>query len=390
MIKVFHFSNKPAFPLRDGGCIAISSILKSLLNSDEVKTYHYTLSTYKHPFEVEAYPVSWLQNMNINSGKVNTDTNPFTALYYLIKNKSYNVARFYDKKVEKEIKSILEKEHFDIALIESIFLLPYLYLFRAKNIKIVVRAHNIEHKVWESIAKNAKNPIKKWYLKKLSKQLKDFEVKNLSRVDGIISITEEDALFFHQFEPKIITTSIPPIFQPKEKDANYHLDDFYFLGAMDWKPNIEGIDWFLNEVIPEGLKGSEFYLAGKSLEKRKIKKKGIKTVGEVENALKFINEHGICVIPLLSGGGLKIKLLENMALGKPIVTTIEGVRGVGVQHEKEVLIANNPDEFREQMYRLHLDFDLRKRLGQQAKQFIINNYSEEKLTRRLIGFLKDI
>jgi len=91
-----------------------------------------------------------------------------------------------------------------------------------------------------------------------------------------------------------------------------------------------------------------------------------------------------------SGSGIKIKLLENMAMGKPIITTSEGVRGVDVTHEKEVLIADDPDEFRELMYRLHLDKNLRRKLGKNSKLFIKNNYSEEKLTRRLIAFIKDI
>jgi len=390
MHKVFHFSNKPPFPLKDGGCIAISSVLKSLLSSSQLDVFHFTLSTHKHAFNAEAYPRTWRERMKMDSAFIDTKTNIWGAILYLLKNKSYNVARFYDKEVAKSIQKHLESERFNTAILESIYLLPYLDLFKDKGIKVIVRAHNIEHEVWSSMASTSKIFLKRWYFNRLAKQLKKYEISELSKVDGIISITEEDAKFFQQFEPNVHTTSIPTAVKTNFPVTNYGLSDFYFLGAMDWKPNIDGIEWFLGEVIPEGLKGTQFYLGGKGLKKSDYNFTSVVNVGEVENAIDFISQHGICIIPMHTGSGLKIKLLENMAMGKPIITTSEGVRGVDVTHDKEVLIADNPEEFRELMYRLHLDKNLRRKLGTNSKAFIKNNYSEEKLTRRLIAFIKDI
>jgi glycosyltransferase involved in cell wall biosynthesis len=390
MRKIFHFSNKPPFPLKDGGCVAISSVLKSLLSSPEIEVFHFSLSTHKHPFQSEEYPSTWQERMQMDNAFVNTKTDLLGALIYLIRNKSYNVARFYDKKIAEKIKTILDENQFDTAILESIYLLPYLELFKNKGIKVIVRAHNIEHQIWSSMAEKTPILLKRWYFNQLSKQLKRYEITQLNKVDGIISITEEDAIFFQQFEPKVLTTAIPTAVKTNFPPTDYSLSDFYFLGAMDWKPNIEGVQWFLDDVIPEGLKGTQFFLGGKGLQKKQYSHPDVVNVGEVENAIDFISQHGICIIPMHSGSGLKIKLLENMAMGKPIITTTEGVRGVDVEHEKQVLIADDPDEFRELMYRLHLDKKLRKKLGTSSKNFIENNYSIEKLTRRLIAFIKDI
>lgn len=390
MHKVLHFSNKPAFPLRDGGCIAISSILRSLLASDGIEVVHLTLSTFKHSFKLESYPLSWREKMTVENVAIETKTNIFDAFRYLLMNKSYNVVRFYDKNVEKKLIELIQKHQFDSVVMESIYLLPYLQIFKKYGIKIILRTHNVEHKIWSSLAENSTSLLKKWYLNKLSLQLEKYELENCKEVDGIISITEDDSLFFSQFEPKTHTTCIPPMVVINEENTNYDLSDFYFLGAMDWQPNIEGINWFIKDVIPDGLIGTEFYLGGKNLNKKDYQHEGITNVGEVENAVDFIKEHGICVIPLHSGSGLKIKLLENMALGKPIITTSEGARGVGVRNNEHVLITDDADEFRELMYKLNIDKDLRQRLGQNAKEFVATNYSEEKLTGRLIAFIKDI
>ncbi|RYM31367.1 glycosyltransferase [Brumimicrobium glaciale] len=390
MLKVFHFSNKPPFPLKDGGCIAISSILKSLLSSPNLEVTHFTLYTHKHPFNIESYPESWIKRMNILSGFVNTKTDLLGALIHLVTNKSYNVTRFYDKKVAQKLKEELEQGEYNIAILESIYLLPYLQIFKDNDVKVIVRAHNIEHQIWAGMGENSSSTLKRWYYQKLAKQLLTFEISELSKVNGIISITEEDAKFFQQFEPEVMTTAIPTSVKTNFPEADYSKSDFYFLGAMDWMPNQEGVQWLINKVIPEGLTGTRLYVGGKSLKEGEFDHPSVENCGEIKNAIDFITAHGICIIPMQSGSGLKIKLLENMAMGKPIVTTTEGVRGVNITHNKEVLIADDPDEFRELMYKLHLDEKLRKKLGTQSKLYIRNNYSEEKITRRLLAFLKDI
>lgn len=390
MLNVFHFSNKPAYPLKDGGCIAISSILNSLHLDSNVNVHHFTLSTFKHLFNEDEYPDSLRSSMKIDSVHIKTNTHILAALYYLLINQSYNVVRFYDKEVEKRITDIINKHHFDVVLLESIYLLPYLHIFKEKGLKVVLRTHNVEHQIWSSLAKNTKFLPKKWYFNKLAQQLKKYELEKCLEVDGIISITKNDARFFEKINPNVKTTSIPPIITTKTETANYDLSDFYFLGAMDWQPNVEGIRWFIDEVIPQGLKDSKFYLAGKSLNKEEFHHPGVVNLGEIENAMDFIDAHGICLIPLHSGSGLKIKLLENMALGKPIITTSEGVRGVEVQHENEVLIADHPEDFRNQMKRLNQSKELRQTIGSNAKQFINENFNQEILTKKLIEFIRNI
>lgn len=389
MIKVFHFSNKPPFPLKDGGCVAIAGILRSLLSSKQFAVFHFTLKTHKHGFNSGAYPKEWTDKMGMASCYVNTRTSGFGAVYHLIQNKSYNVARFYDKNVVASLEKELDNFDFDVAILESIYLLPYLDCFKKRGIKVVVRTHNLEHQIWSSMAKNS-FVLKRLYYQKLSKQLKEYEEKQLQKVDGILAISEEDGAFFKQFEPAVKTMVLPVASRTDFPPANYQLSDFYFLGAMDWKPNIEGIKWLLSAVFPEGFKEVPFYLAGRNLKPQKYNHPGLQVVGEVDNAVQFINTHGICVIPLLSGSGVKVKLLENMAMGKPIITTVEGVRGVNVTHGEEVLISKSPEEFKSLMMQLHSDKALRTKLGKKAKKFIQDNYGHQQLTKKLLGFIKEI
>ncbi len=389
MLKVLHFSNKPPFPSKDGGCIAISDILEALLSSSELEVFHFTLHTHKHPFDLKAYPDHWKNKIQIETAFINTKPDVFNALKCLFTNTSYNVARFYSKTVEKKIEALLKKVKFDTAILETIYLLPYLHLFKNNGIKVIVRTHNAEHQIWATMTKNSSSPLKKWYFKQLTKQLKAYEKTECAKVDGIISITEEDATFFKSSVPHVDTIALPTSFEVNEFPQDYSRNDFYFLGAMDWLPNKEALQWLLKNVMPNGLGGKNcFYIAGRNLGKNEFQHPDVKNKGEVKSSTDFIYRHGICLIPLQSGGGLKIKLIENMSLGKPIITTSEGARGVHVTHQKEVLIANTPSAFKKQMKLLESDADLREKLGQNARQFIREHFNRKTITKKLIEFIK--
>ncbi len=388
-MKILHFSNKPAFPMRDGGCVAISSTLKSLLLAQNTEVHHLTISTIKHPFNESKYPASWVKRMKISNVKINTRTDLLGAAFYMLKNKSYNIARFKDKRLKKKIIELLDQNVYDTVIFESIYTIPYLDLFLNKGCKVILRAHNVEHEIWKQLSQQASFFLKKWYFKKLSDQLRNFELNELKKLDGIIAISEEDAKFFHQFTPKVNVTAIPTAVKTDFDLPNYELNDFYFLGAMDWRPNKEGVQWLLDKVVMQGLKFVRLHLAGKALKKGEITHPSVVCHGEIENAKDFIDQHGICLIPMLSGSGIKIKLLENMAMGKPIISTTEGVRGVPVENGKHVIIADEPKEYRSAMYELSLSKELRKKLGSNAKQFVIHNFGEDKVTRRLIAFIKE-
>jgi glycosyltransferase involved in cell wall biosynthesis len=387
-MKIVHFSNKPAYPRIDGGTIAISQLLKGLITNPAFHVTHFTLSTQKHPFKEESYPNA-LRKDALRNFTIDTSLKFSGALTSLVKNESYHVSRFFDSKVAVEIDNYLSEHTFDFVILESIYLLPYTELFQKKNVKVIVRTHNIEHHIWEQQAENYLLSLKKIYLRKLAKQLKKYELTALKKVDGIMAISEEDAKFMKSSFPDVPITIIPTSFSIESIENNYQLTSFYFLGAMDWLPNKEGVEWLKTRVLPIVSASVEVHLAGKNLT---CEQKDDRLIchGEIENATDFIHSHGICLIPIQSGSGIKIKLLENMALGKPIITTSEGARGMQVEHNKHVIIADTPNEFAKAMILLQNDENKRIQLGKAARTFVIDNFGEEKISNHIFEFITSI
>jgi len=391
MIKILHIGNKPAFPLLDGGCVAIKSILDCLLNQEGVYVHHYTLATHKHPFSLRNYPKSYQEKMSISSGYLNTKTSFLGAIKHLVTKKSYNIERFYDPEIERQLTAILRVENFDIILIESIYLLPYLGAYRKTKAKVVLRAHNVEHQIWEDLSKNSQNALKSKYLDLLSQQLKEYENTEIKKVDAILAISEKDKNIFQKIAPNVPITTVPTSMSVPNDMQDYGKKDFFFLGAMDWLPNTEGIEWLMKEVCDKFDIPEKIHLAGKQLMKTSYTGNTcVINHGEIEDANRYISEHGICLIPLFSGSGVKIKLLENMTLGKPIITTKEGIRGVPVEDRKEVWVADTPADFFEAMKELHNNQELRQYLGENAKTFVRENYDLSNVSKKLVDFLKNI
>jgi glycosyltransferase involved in cell wall biosynthesis len=164
---------------------------------------------------------------------------------------------------------------------------------------------------------------------------------------------------------------------------------------MDWMPNLEGVRWFLKQVWPkvhERMPQLTLYLAGRKMPKdlMQLETEGVRVLGEVPDAMYFIASKQINVVPLLSGSGMRVKIIEAMSAGKAVVTTTIGAAGIGCKDGENVLIADTPEQFVEQLQRCVDDPEYRRQIGCNAARLIVDQYGNEQLTRRLIGFYEQI
>ena len=122
---------------------------------------------------------------------------PLDAFLNLFTGKSYHVERFDSEKFRNRLIETLKANDFDIIQLETLFMCPYIPVVRKyTRAKIVLRAHNIEHLIWQRISAETKNPVKKWYLSHLARTLKNYEQKTVAEVDGILAISPGDAEYF--------------------------------------------------------------------------------------------------------------------------------------------------------------------------------------------------
>ena len=391
-MKVLQICHKPPFPPVDGGCLAMDDISNGLIRKGcEVKIL--TLSTQKHPFLKNRLTDNYLRTTKIEAVDISTDINPKDALVNLFTKESYNITRFFSLEFENKIRTTLQQNVFDIIQLESLFVVPYLSVVQKySNAKIVYRAHNIEQQIWLEKYKQESNFFKKSYLKLLYNRLRKFEDVHLNQFDGIAAISEKDIdsmSVLGNRKPSVhIPFSINPTrYYPLSAADNSNL---FFIGSLDWKPNVDGLDWFLDKCWPQ-LKANNnsitFHIAGKSTPKKYnlLNDPQIKIHGEVDNAMDFIREQGIMIVPLFSGSGIRIKVVEGLALGKAIVATTKAIEGIPVT-PKELIVADNAESFIKNVELLIGDENKRKLVGINARKFVKENFDNDVITQNLINF----
>ena len=395
-MKILQLCHKVPFPPYDGGTIAMNNITQGLL-SEGHRVKVLAVETPKHRVLSEDMPEDYLKSVDFDSVFIDTTLSFWAAFKTIFTRKSYQVSRFYSKGFANKLAEILQKETFDIIQLESIFMAPYLPVIRQfSTAKIVLRNHNIEHLIWHRVINNEPNPLKRWAIRYFSRQLKRYECNLGSQIDAFAAISEPDYQFFKECYHNIPGTVIPfgvdlENYPENEDYMPSGTPELFHVGSMNWLPNVEGIEWFLDEVWPqihEKFPEITFTIAGRQIPE-KISQRADNNViiaGEVASANDFMAEKDIMIVPLLSGSGVRVKIIEGMALGKTIITTTIGAEGLAVEHGKNILIANTPDEFLECISKCVASPDICTILGENARNFVALNHNNDLITNRLIEF----
>jgi polysaccharide biosynthesis protein PslH len=396
-MRVLFLCSKSPYPALEGGPIAMNSLIEGLLEAGhQVKIL--AVNSDKYNINPDDIPEEYRKKTGIELIHLDLSIKAYDAFLNLLTNKSYHVERFISTEFTKKLIQVLDSTQFDVVQLETLFMVPYIsHIRQHSRATIILRAHNIEHLIWQRLAEQTSFWPKRLYLKHLTNTLKSFELKALSQVDGIAAITRKDADFFRG-NSSMPVIDIPFGINPLSFDISpveTETPSLFHIGAMNWIPNEEGIRWFLDFVWPEvhkKLPELKFYLAGRYMPGWLVTgyKPNIVVVGEVENAQDFVKSKSIALVPLLSGSGIRIKIIEAMALGKTVITTEIGAEGIFYKHEKNILIANKISEFVESIEKCVKDPHFCQFIGQNARQLIEEVYDNHKIVHRLLLFYNEL
>lgn len=398
-MKILILCNKSPYPPKEGGPIAMNAIIEGLINAGhQVKVL--AINSNKYGVEVKDIPGNYRQKTGIETVYIDLSIKPVDAFLNLFTGKSYHVERFISNTFRDKLIEILKQETFDIVQMETLYISPYIETIREfSDARIVLRAHNIEHLIWQRVATITRNPLKKIYLQHLAKTLKKYELGVLDQFDGIVTITAKDGDYFNQMGCKVALIAVPfgiDIEKIKENPGiETEFPSLFSIGAMNWMPNEEGIKWFLEKVWPQvyqAFPDLKFYVAGREMPDwlRHTQLPNVVVVGEVEDAFEFMYSKAIEIVPLFSGSGIRIKIIEGMAAGRAIVSTTIGAEGINVEHAKNILLADDPDSFFEAISLCVQDISFCNKLGVSARELILKEHSNRLLMLKLVGFYQQI
>ncbi len=396
-MKILQVTNKVPYPPNDGGAIACMNLISGFaLLGNEVTVL--SMNTVKHHTDLSEIPESVKDWASFHLVDVPATVSAVSAIINLLfSGKPYNAVRFISNAFSIRLKELLIQNHFDIVQLEGLYVCPYIPVIRKySNARIVYRAHNIEHEIWERTAAISKG-MRKIYLHILSRRIKIFEKELINKYDLLVPITERDRIILDNMG-NIKPTHVSPTgidtkqLIPHAKNLEY--PSVFHIGSLEWAPNQEGLLWFVEKCWPKlhsKFPKLKFYIAGRQAPDwliRRLDAPNIVYMGEVEDAYQFMNSKAVMVVPLFSGSGMRIKIIEGMALGKPIVTTPIGTEGISTQSEKNIIIADSEYQFVDGVERLISNKELFHDIGSNAIEYIHEKFDNLALACALTDFYK--
>lgn len=352
-MRVLLLSHRVPFPPNSGYPIVVYNTIKGLQKLGAEITL-FSLNNSKEYVDVDDIYDPVFEKVDFHSFTIDIEVNVWDAFVNVFSNQSYNVSRFFDSDAEKVLENVLREKEFDVVQFEGLFVVPYLDTVKQySKAKLVYRAHHIEHDVWERLAQRERFTPRRTYLDFLARRLKAYEMDQINRFHQVFAISNPDRqkLLLMGCETRLDVFPVALDFEKYNIDTSKtSFPTLFHLGAMDWRPNKEGLEWFLDEIWPdiEELSGElRFYIAGKNMQKQffDYDSDNLIVEGEVFDAVDFINSKAIMIVPLLSGSGMRVKIIEGMVMQKCIIATSMAADGIDCKHGRDILIADTPDEF---------------------------------------------
>jgi len=406
-LKILQVCKKFPYPPKDGESVAMFNMLRSLQKAGH-EVVVMAMNTKKHYVELRSVPLSLRNKVEFHAVDVNTDVSLFGALRNLLfSSKSYNIERFISSDFHTQLDFLLtneirsDRDPFDIIQLEGLYLTPYIDLIRQhSDAPIVLRAHNVEFEIWERLVEGEENPFKRVYFKVLAQRLKKFELAQIAgnRCDAIVPITSRDGGSFKKLGAKIPIHAATAGIDFDEIDKTPVKEEqpsVFFIGALDWKPNQDGLRWFLNSVWPKIHKRYpkvKFYIAGRRMPEsfNDYAREDIVVLGEVDDAHKYMKSKSIMVVPLFSGSGMRIKIIEGMALKRPIVATKVAIEGISYRQGEHLYVTDNASEFADRVSLLIEKPAMAEIMGERAFAHVKRNFDNQAIIGRLVGFYEGL
>ena len=361
------------YPPTDGESLVIMNDVRVLKRLGHT-VFLFCLNTEKHWVDTAGYSqnLAWDGFMCVNYF-------PDSLKSYsrsLFSSRPLQLARFYSSDTEIRMKDYLVHRGIDLIIYQGLAMTQYL---KDEVVKKLYRVHNLESRIWYNLAKNSRYPHKKFLYSHIAASLEKYETLHLSCMSAIVALShEEKSIFENYYSDRTLATIAISLPLAPLKTYKEERQGILFMGSLDWLPNREGLNWFLQKVYP-AIKHIPLTLAGKGQFICNLE--NVRVIPNFEHKEDLLNTHKCMIVPLLSGAGIRIKIIEAMQFGLPIISTSIGSEGIESIADS-IIIENNSDKWIRLIQELYCDDSMRIILSENLVTSYQAYYSEEQVAKK--------
>jgi glycosyltransferase involved in cell wall biosynthesis len=296
---------------------------------------------------------------------------------------------FYSTRMQAAIDSLLAEHPFDIVQIET----SQMTCFRLRtDARVVLNEHNIEYELFGRMHKGERSPIRRAHHRLEEHKVRRFERQWWGRVDGVAVPSRRDELIVRREAPNTPIAVVPncvdvEYFSPgRDEVEDGHL---VFTGLLTYRPNLDAAQHLVDDILPRiRQRHRDVTLTivgiGKKSDLDSLRRPGVSVTGWVADVRPYLRRASVVVAPLRIGAGTRLKVIEGLAMAKPMVSTRVGCEGIDVHPGEHLLVADNPDDFADAVALLLRDRELGRRLGAAGHRLARDHYSWEDAARNLV------
>jgi glycosyltransferase involved in cell wall biosynthesis len=294
----------------------------------------------------------------------------------------YAVSRFAGARVQKQLQTWFREQRYDVAVCD--FLDAAINFPGRLNIPSVLFQHNVESEIWRRHADTAGNPVKKMLYRMEFRKMLRYERAAVRKFQHVIAVSENDRALMTKWVDGDRVTVVPTgvdlaQYRPAPNPLDISAPLVTFVGAMDWEPNVDGVEYFCAEVWPAikaEVPQARLRIVGRNPDRRVQKwasnsinnDNSIEVTGRVPSVVEHLRQSAVIIVPLRIGGGTRLKIYEAMATGKAVVSTTIGAEGLDVHHGHDIMLADDPRSFAQAVIMLLRDPELRRRYENAAAE----------------------
>jgi glycosyltransferase involved in cell wall biosynthesis/peptidoglycan/xylan/chitin deacetylase (PgdA/CDA1 family) len=320
------------------------------------------------------------------------------AWSFISTSRPYALQRYEVPGFTEKLRELSKTQNFDLAVCD--FLAPALNFVDVHfACPVLLFQHNVEALIWQRLAAGRSSPIGRWFFRRQHRRMQHWEARLSSMFDGVVTVSPEDAeLARSEYGLTNVLGHVPTgvdagAFKPAPPLSPELPPTIGFLGAMDWMPNIEGVFWFVREVLAlvrQRVPRTRLKIIGRnpppSIRALATAESGIEVTGTVEDVQPHVHQCNVIVVPLLSGGGTRIKIFECMAMGVAVVSTTIGAEGLPLVAGEDLQIADSIGSFTDAVTEILQNPELAQKLAQRARERTVREFGWQAAASKFVGF----
>ncbi len=388
-MKILFLAHLFPLPLDSGGKIKSHYTLRALAGEHEVRVLAYVRTQDEAARAGDLAQICPVNTVPLSRSKLRQARDLVAALAL---GRSFVVTRDYRAGMRRAVAAAAQAFKPDVVHIDHLQMAQFVDF--DGGFKTVLDHHNVESMIIERLAGAAESAAMRSYAKIEWPKLRRLELDACRKCDLVITVSEEDRAKLKEFEPSLVNIFSVPIGVDVERFSGLERTEsrnILSIGTMYWPPNVDSMLYFHREVFPlvrQEVSGCTLTIAGQrpvAAIRALAADPAVRVTGYVANELDTARDCAVFVVPLRSGSGVRVKILNAMAMGLPIVSTSVGAEGLEVVSGEHLLIADDAREFAGAVTRLLQNPEIAADLGRKARELVCRKYSWEVLGKRLLG-----